>query len=174
MLDLRSPDPHRAAADRRVALVAGGGAVVLLTFVAVLAGAGAKAVWVGGTLAFALFPWLLAFNGRPYLLDDALAGKPFAGRGERAGVWATAPAAGALLALLFVAALGVGAFPGLLLSLAGAAGYTALIVRSERAYERAIYLDLTVLELRFQAITDARPRHRPNIKGSDPFNLRTG
>jgi hypothetical protein len=173
MLDLRSPDPHRAAADRRVALVAGGGAVVLLTFVAVLAGAGAKAVWVGGTLAFALFPWLLAFNGRPYLLDGALAGKSFAGRGERAGIWATAPAAGALLAPLAVGALGVGTVPGLLLCLAGAAGYTALIARSERAYERAIYLDLTVLELRFQAIADARPRRR-RMKGTDPFSSRAG
>jgi hypothetical protein len=169
MLDLRSPDPHRAAADRRVALVAGGGAVMLLTFVAVLTGAGARAVWVGGTLVFALFPWLLAFNGRPYLLDDALAGKPFAGRGERAGVWATAPAAGALLALLAIGSLGVGTLLGLLLCLAGAAAYTALIVRSERAYERAIYLDLTVLELRFQAITDARPRRRRQPKGVRPL-----
>ena len=169
MLDLRSPDPHRAAADRRVALVAGGGAVMLLTFVAVLAGAGAKAVWVGVTLAFALLPWLLAFNGRPYLLDDALAGKPFAGRGERAGVWATAPAAGALLALLFVAALGVATLLGVLVCLAGAAGYTALIIRAERAYERAIYLDLTVLELRFQAITDARPRRHREPKGVRPL-----
>jgi hypothetical protein len=123
---------------------------------------------VGATLTFALLPWLLAFNGRPYLLDDALAGKPFAGRGERAGVWATAPAAGALLTLLLVAALGAGAFLGLLLCLAGAAGYTALIVSSERAYERAIYLDLTVLELRFEAIADARPRRRREPKGVRP------
>jgi hypothetical protein len=169
MLDLRSPDPHRAAADRRVALVAGGGALLLLTFVAVLAGAGAKAVWVGATVAFALFPWLLAFNGRPYLLDDALAGKPFAGRGDRAGIWATAPAAGALLSLLLVGALGVGTVLGLLLCLTGAAGYTALIARSERAYERAIYLDLTVLELRFLAITDARPRRRREPQGVRPL-----
>ena len=158
MLDLRSADPYRAAADRRVALVAGAGAVILLTFVAVLAGGGAKAVWVGGTLTFALFPWLLAFNGRPYLLDDALAGKPFAARGERAGAWATAPAAGALLGLLLVAALGVGAFLGLALCLAAAAAYTGAIVHAERAYERSIYLDLTVLEQRFERITDARPR----------------
>jgi hypothetical protein len=156
MLDLRSPDPYRAAADRRVALVAATGALILLTFVAVLAGAGARAVWVGGTLSFALFPWLLAFNGRPYLLDDALAGRPFAARGERAGVWATAPAAGALLALLLVAALGVGAVLGLLLCLAGAAAYTGAIVRAERAYEASIYLDLAVLEQRFERITDAR------------------
>jgi hypothetical protein len=160
MLDLRSADPYRAAADRRVALVAGAGAAILLTFLAVLAGAGARAVWVGGTLTFALFPWLLAFNGRPFLLDDALAGKPFAARGERAGVWATAPAAGALLALLLVAALGAGAFLGLLLCLAGAGAYTGAIVRAERAYERAIYLDLAVLEQRFERITDARPVRR--------------
>jgi hypothetical protein len=158
MLDLRSPDPQRAAADRRVALVAGGWALMLLTFVAVLAGAGARAVWVGSTLTFALFPWFLAFTGRPNLLDDALAGRSFAARGERAGVWATAPAAGALLALLLVAALGLGTFLGVLGCLAGAAGYTHLLVRAERAYERAIYLDLTVLELRFAAIADARPR----------------
>jgi hypothetical protein len=160
MLDLRSPDPYRAAADRRVALVAGTGSVILLTFVAVLAGAGARAVWVGGTLTFALFPWLLAFNGRPHLLEDALAGKPFAARGERAGVWATAPAAGALLALLLVAALGVGAFLGVLLCLAGAGAYTGAIVRAERAYEASIYLDLAVLEQRFERITDARPVRR--------------
>jgi hypothetical protein len=143
-----------------VALVAGAGAVILLTFVAVLAGAGARAVWVGATLTFALFPWLLAFNGRPYLLDDALAGRAFAGRGERAGIWATAPAAGALLALLLIAALGVGAVLGLLVCLAGAAGYTAAIVRAERAYERSIYLDLAVLEQRFERITDTRPIRR--------------
>jgi hypothetical protein len=134
---------------------------MVLTFVAVLAGGGARAVWVGATVTFALFPWLLAFSGRPYLLDDALEGRSFAARGERAGVWATAPAAGALLALLLVAALGVGTLLGLLLCVAGAAGYTHLIVRSERAYERSIYLDLTVLEQRFEAITDARPRRRP-------------
>jgi hypothetical protein len=166
MLDLRSPDPYRAAADRRVALVAGAGAAILLTFVAVLAGAGAKAVWVGGTLTLAVFPWLLAFNGRPYLLEDALAGKPFAARGERAGVWATAPAAGALLALLLVAALGVGAFLGVLLCLAGAATYTGAIVHAERAYERSIYLDLTVLEQRFERITDTRPARRRTPVGS--------
>jgi hypothetical protein len=166
MLDLRSPDPHRAAADRRVALVAGGWAMMLLTLVAVLAGAGAKAVWVGATVVFALFPWFLAFTGRPNLLDDALAGRSFAGRGERAGVWATAPAAGALLALLLVAALGIGTVLGLLACLAGAAGYTYILARAERAYERAIYLDLTVLELRFEAITDARPRRRRARAGS--------
>jgi hypothetical protein len=166
MLDLRSPDPYRASADRRVALVAAAGAVFLLTFVAVLAGAGARAVWVGVTLTFALFPWLLAFNGRPYPHEDALAGKPFAARGERAGVWATAPAAGALLALLLVAALGVGAFLGVLLCLAGAATYTGAIVHAERAYERSIYLDLTVLEQRFERITDTRPARRRTPVGS--------
>ena len=91
-------------------------------------------------------------------------------------VWISGPLVVALVisilstsaALLLVAALGVGAFLGLLLCVAGAAGYTELIVQSERAYERAIYLDLTVLELRFQAISDTRPARR-QPKGVRPL-----
>jgi hypothetical protein len=161
MLELRSPDPHRAAADRRVAIVAALGVLGVLTLVAVLAGAGLKAVWVGGTLALAGLPWLLAFNGRPYLLDDALAGVPFAWRGERTGVWAFAPPSGALLGLLLVAALDLGTVLGLLVCLAAAALHTWVLMLAERAYERSTYLDLAVLELRFEAITDARRRGAP-------------
>jgi hypothetical protein len=157
MLDLRSPDPRRAAADRRAAIVGGYTALVFITFIAVLGGAGGGVVWFAGTLALAGFPWLLVFEGRPDLLGDALAGRGFAARGQRPGVWATAPAAGALLALLGVAVLGVGTFLGVVLCLAGAAAYTGAIVAAERAYERSIYLELTVLEQRFEAITDARP-----------------
>ena len=161
MLDLRSPDPRRAAADRHVAIVWGYTALVVVTFVAVLGGAGLTAVWVAGTLAFAGFPWLLAFEGRPILLDDALDGREFAARGQRPGVWATAPPSGALAGLLAVAALGVGTFVGLLICFAAAALHTWALVHAERAYERSIYLDLTVLELRFEAmITDTRAARR--------------
>jgi hypothetical protein len=164
MLELRSADPHRAAADRRVAIVGAYGALGVLTLVAVLAGAGLAAVWVGGTLALAGLPWLLAFNGRPYLLDDALNGVPFAWRGERTGVWAFAPPSGALLGLLLVAALHLGTFLGLLVCLGGAALHTWLLFLAERAHERRSYLDLAVLELRFEAITDARPRRTAAVK----------
>jgi hypothetical protein len=95
--------------------------------------------------------------GRPYLFDDALAGIPFAWRGERAGVWATAPAGGFLLALYLVKVLGLGAALGILACPAAAAGYTALLVLVERRHEHAILLDLTVLEQRFEQIADARP-----------------
>jgi hypothetical protein len=158
MLDLRSTDPRRAAADRRVVIVWTYTTLVVVTFVAVLGGAGLAAVWVAGTLAFAGFPWLLAFEGRPDLLNDALAGRSFAERGQRPGVWAFAPVSGALLGLLVVAALHVGTLLGLLICLAAGALHTAAIARMERAYERSIYLELTVLEQRFEAITDARPR----------------
>jgi hypothetical protein len=40
--------------------------------------------------------------------------------------------------------------------LAGAAGYTALLAWVERRYERLILLELTVLETRFERITDTR------------------
>jgi hypothetical protein len=156
MLDLRSADPHRAAADRRVAIVAGYGALTTATFLAVLAGAGGAAIWLGGTFALAGLPWLIAFNGRPYLAEDALAGVPFAWRGDRAGVWALAPPSGALLALLLVAALGLGPVAGLLLCVAGAAGHTYLVAFAERTHERAVLLELSVLEQRFERITDTR------------------
>ena len=45
-----------------------------------------------------------------------------------------------------------------------------LLAWSEARYERAIFLDLTVLELRFERITDTRPI----VKGSDPSTLQTG
>jgi hypothetical protein len=157
MLDLRTLDPDRQAADRRVAIVAALGLVGVGTAVSLAGGGGVWALAAGGALALAALPWLLAFSGRASLLDDAIAGVPFCWRGQRAGVWATAPPAGALLALFAVAALGVGGTAlGLLACTAGAAGYTALIARAERAYERAVYLDLTVLELRFQRITATR------------------
>jgi hypothetical protein len=163
MLDLRTLDPARQSADRRVALVAGFGADAVLTFAAVTAGGGGWALATGGALALAALPWYFAFGARWRLLDDALDGVPFVWRGDRSGVWATAPAAGALASLVLVAALGFPPFLALLSCLAGAALYTALLATAEARYERAILLDLTVLELRFQRIA--------NLKGSDPFRL---
>ena len=92
-------------------------------------------------------------------------GVPFAWRGDRMGVWATAPVAGALGTLSWSCAARAPRRPRRsLCCLLGAALYTALIAWSEARYERAIFLDLTVLELRFQRITDTRAR----VKGSDP------
>jgi hypothetical protein len=60
-------------------------------------------------------------------------------RGERAGIWALAPLAGALLALAAGGFLGIDS--GLLrvaLCAAGAAAYTWLLARVEKAYEAAL------------------------------------
>jgi hypothetical protein len=101
---------------------------------------------------------VFAFGGRWRLLDDALAGTPFVWRGDRAGVWATAPTTGTLATLAVAATLDFSTGLALFVSLLGGAAYTALIAWAERRYERAILLDLTVLELRFRRITDARVR----------------
>jgi hypothetical protein len=167
MLDLRTLDPARQSADRRVVLVAGFGADAVCTFAAVGAGGGGWALATGGALALAALPWYFAFGARWRLLDDAVDGVPFVWRGDRSGVWATAPVAGALATLVLVAALGIPTFLALLACLAGAALYTALLVTAEARYERAILLDLTALELRFQRITDARPPH-PGVR---PLNI---
>ncbi len=84
------------------------------------------------------------------------AGVPFAWRGDRAGVWATAPVAGALLALLVATTFGFPSALALLVCLAGAAGYTAAIAFAEARFERLILLDLTALDLRFERILDTR------------------
>ena len=169
MLDFRTLDPARQSADRRVALVAGFVVVATCTLASVAAGGGGWALAWGGTAALGGLPWFFAFGARWRLLDDALDGVPFAWRGDRMGVWATAPVAGALGTLTLVAALGLPGALALLCCLLGAALYTALIAWSEACYERAIFLDLTVLELRFQAITDTRAR----VKGPDPLTIRT-
>ena len=51
--------------------------------------------------------------------------------------------------------LGLGAF-GVILCPAAAVGYTALLVFAERRHERSIVLELSVVEQRFEQITDAR------------------
>ena len=157
MLDLRTLEPARQSADRRVALVAGFVVVATCTLASVAAGGGGWALAWGGTAALGGLPWFFAFGARWRLLDDALDGVPFAWRGDRAGVWATAPVAGALGVLVLSAALGFSSGLTLLCCVLGAAAYTALIAWCEARYERAIYLDLTVLELRFQRILDTRP-----------------
>src|SRR3954464_4986273 len=157
MLDLRTLEPARQSADRRVALVAGFVLVATCTLASVAAGGGGWALAWGGAAALGGLPWFFAFGARWRLLDDALDGIPFAWRGDRAGVWATAPVAGALGTLFLLALAGIagGGFR-LLLCFAGAAGYTALLAGAERAYERTVCLDLVVLELRFERIIDAR------------------
>jgi hypothetical protein len=169
MLNLRTLDPARQSADRRVALVAGFVAVATCTLASVAAGGGAWALAWGGTAALGGLPWFFAFGARWRLLDDALDGVPFAWRGDRMGVWATAPVAGALGTLTLLATLGVSGALALLCCLLGAVLYTSALAWSEARYERAIYLDLTVLELRFERITDTRPI----IKGSDPSTIQT-
>ena len=168
MLDLRTIDPARQSADRRVALVFAFVVIGSSTFAAVAAGAGGWVMAVGAALVLAELPWFLAFGARWRLLDDALRGVPFAWRGDRAGIWAMAPVSGAILTLVVTAALGLPTAPAFLACLAGAALHTFALWFAETRYERAILLDLTVLELRFRRITDARI-----IKGSDPSTMRS-
>jgi hypothetical protein len=156
MLDLRTLDPVRQSADRRVAFAIGYGAVGCLTLVMVAAGGSGWALATGVVLGLAALPWLFAFGGRWRLLDDATAGVGFWWRGDRAGVWATAPMAGALAALLLAAALGLPGALALLACAAGAFGYTAAVWFVETRYERLILLELAVLETRFERITDSR------------------
>ena len=170
MLDLLTLDPARQSADRRVALVAGFGVVVIFTLAAVTSGGGGWALAIGGALCLAGLPWLFAFGARWRLVDDALDGVSFAWRGDRSGVWATAPIAGALATLVLVAALGFPSFLALLACLTGAAAYTALLVFAEARYERRILLDLTVLELRFQRIADTRVPLRERRRGVGSAN----
>src|SRR4051794_15321195 len=165
MLDLRTLDPARQTADRRVATAFAYGALGGFVLLALVAGAGAGVLVAGVVLALAGVPWVLAFNGRWRLLDDALDGIPFSWRGDRAGVWATAPIAGGLLTLLVVSRL-PGA-PATFACCAGAAGYTALLAWVEARYERLILLDLTVLELRFGRITRVSPEARGRVGAAD-------
>ena len=156
MLDLRTLDPARQTADRRVALAFGYGALACLTFAAVGAGAGGWALATAVVFALGGLPWIFAFGGRWRLLDDAIAGTPFWLRGDRVGAWATAPIAGALLALWLSALLGLPSLLAVLLSFVGAGAYTALVAWVEARYERLILLELAVLETRFERITDLR------------------
>ena len=156
MLDLRTLDPARQTADRRVALAFGYGALACLTFAAVGAGAGGWALATAVVIALGGLPWIFAFGGRWRLLDDALAGTPFWLRGDRIGAWATAPGAGALIALYLCALIGLPTALAVLVSFVGAGAYTALVAWVEARYERLILLELAVLETRFERITDLR------------------
>ena len=69
--------------------------------------------------------------------------------------------AGALIALWLCAALSLPSFLAILTCLAGAVAYPALIAWVEARYERLILLDLTVLETRFERITDTRGTPHP-------------
>jgi hypothetical protein len=141
MLDLRSRDPERQSADRPVALLA---AYLLLSSVVVGAvlGGSRRAIWLGAVVALAGIPWLLAWRGRARLPGDIAAGVPFHMRGERPGIWALAPLAGGALAFAIGGLLGIDS--GLLrvaLCAMGAAVYTWLLARVERAYEAALRRD---------------------------------
>ena len=172
MLDLRTLDPARQTADRRVALAFGYGALACLTFAAVGAGAGGWALATFVVIALGGLPWIFAFGGRWRLLSDALAGTPFWLRGDRTGVWATAPVAGALLALWLCALLGLPPVLAVLASFAGAGAYTALLAWDERRYERLILLDLAVLETRFERITDLRAERASRLVAASAFRAR--
>ena len=127
MLDLRTLDPARQSADRRVALVAGFVVVATCTLASVAAGGGGWALAWGGAAALGGLPWFFAFGARWRLLDDALDGVPFAWRGDRMGVWATAPVAGALAPSSLAVALGFSAgLDAALLRRSARAAYTAL------------------------------------------------
>jgi hypothetical protein len=158
---LRSLASQRWSADPRVRLAVPAVALAYGLFLALVAGAGAWAVWGTGALVLAALPWVFVSYGRPYLLDDAHAGIAFAWRGERAGVWATAPAGGFLLAITFVDVLGLPGLLGFVACPAAAAAYTALLVWVERRHEHALMIDLTVVEQRFEQITDTRPPEPP-------------
>ena len=170
MLDLRTLDPTRQTADRRVVVAYGYGAVAVVVFFALAAGAPVEVLVVGAVLALAGVPWVFAFNGRERLFDDALRGVPFLWRGDRAGVWATAPITGALFTLLLVSE-----WPGALATLAclvGAIAYTALIAWVEQRYERLILLDLTVLETRFKRITRVTPPPEPRLIAASKLRVK--
>jgi hypothetical protein len=157
MLALRFLLSEGRHADRRAPLAV---AAVLLSFgvlLALIAGVGAWAVWTAGALVLGALPWVFVSFGRPYLPDDAMAGIAFAWRGERAGAWATAPPAGFLLAVTLADTLGLGTAVAVLAGCAGAVGHPWLVAWVERRHERATMLELTVLEQRFERITDARP-----------------
>ena len=156
MLALRSLAAGIWSADHRVRLAVAAVVLVFALFVAVLAGLPGRAVVATGGLLLAALPWVFVSAGRPYLLDDALAGIPFAWRGERAGVWATAPVAGFLLALAVLQAADLPGALAILVCPGAAAVYAGLLVWVERRHERAVMLELTVLEQRFERITDAR------------------
>jgi sugar phosphate permease len=143
-------------ADHRVRAAVGAVVLTFLLLVAIVGGIPGSVVLACAAVVLAGLPWLFASFGRPYLLDDAAAEIPFAWRGERAGVWATAPPAGGLLALAVLQVLHLGVALALLGAVAGAAGYTWLLVRSERRYERAISLELGMVEQRFGRIADTR------------------
>jgi hypothetical protein len=169
MLDLRTLDPARQTADRRVALAVGYGALACLAFAAVGAGAGGWVLATSVVCALGGLPWIFAFGGRWRLLDDALAGVPFWLRGDRTGVWATAPVAGALMALWLCALLGFPAVLAVLGSFVGAGAYTAFVAWCERRYERLILLDLAVLETRFERITDLRVERASRFVAASAF-----
>ena len=96
MLDLRTLDPARQSADRRVALVAGFVVVATCTLASVTAGGGGWALAWGGAAALGGLPWFFAFGARWRLLDDASTASRSPGAATACGVWATAPVAGAL------------------------------------------------------------------------------
>ena len=163
MLDLRTLEPARQSADRRVALVAGFGALAHLH---VRRGRrGRRRLGARDRRRRSRsrgLPWFFAFGARWRLLDDALDGVPFVWRGDRTRRLGHRPGRAARCAtLVLVAALGFPPFLALLACLAGAAAYTALIACAEARYERAIL----PRPHRPRAPLRAHHRHPPHRRG---------
>jgi hypothetical protein len=74
-----------------------------------------------------------------------------------------------MLTLVLAAALQLPTALAFLACLLGAALHTSALWWSETRYERAILLDLTVLETRFRRITDARVSAAREPKGVRPL-----
>jgi hypothetical protein len=153
---LRSIAVELRDADHRVRAAVAAVAGTFLLLVAIVGGIPGTVVLICAALVLAALPWLFVSFGRPYLIEDAARDIPFAWRGERAGVWATAPPAGGLLALAVLQALHLGLAVAFLGGLVGAVAYTWLLVRTERHHERAIALELALVERRFGRIEDRR------------------
>ena len=157
MLDLRSLDPARQTADRRVALAIGYGALGSMTFAAVAAGGGGRALALGVVLALAGLPWVFAFSGRWRLLDDAIARR--AVRVARRSRRRLGDRAGRAARCWRCCSRWRSGCPGALALLASSPARPATPPRCrlvEQRYERLILLDLTVLEQRFERIIDTR------------------
>ena len=158
-LDLRSLDPARQSADRRIALAIGYGAIGSITLAVVAVGGGGRALATSVIVGLGGLPWVFAFGGRWRLLDDAVAGVPFAGAatgpacGDRAGRAERCSRSGSPSALGWPAR-SRSSRPG------RRGGYTALVSFAEARYERLILLDLRCSSSASNGSCDTRESRR--------------